>query len=134
MTEDNARAEHYGLSAQALRDAPPGPITVVNLFRLRATAADAEGEPPRTGADALLAYAAVSERCLAAVGGRFLSRSLATGALWGEEPGWDVVVTAEYPDVDALRALLDDPVYRAAYEHRRAAVERQHVLVTAPLG
>lgn len=134
MTDDDARAEHYGLDPRALRDAPAGPITLVNLFRLRETAADAPGLPARSGAEALLTYAAVSEGRLAAVGGRFLSRSLAVGALWADGPGWDVVVTAEYPDVQAVRALLDDPAYRAAYEHRRAAVAAQHVIVSASLG
>lgn len=134
MTDDDALADHYGLRAETLRAAPPGAITVVNLFRLRATAADGMGRPPRTGAEALLTYASVSEERLAAVGGRFLSRGLAVGTLWGEDPGWDVVVSAQYPDIAAVRALLDDPQYREAYEHRRAAVDRQHVIVSASLG
>jgi len=37
---------------------------------------------------------------------------------------------AEYPDIGAVRALLDDPLYRDAYEHRRAAVARQRVVVS----
>jgi hypothetical protein len=43
-------------------------------------------------------------------------------------------VVAEYPEVGAVRALLDDPLYREAYEDRRAAVERQRVLISTQLG
>jgi uncharacterized protein (DUF1330 family) len=57
------------------------------------------------------------------------------GSLWGDDDvDWDLVVVAEYPDAAAVRALLDDELYRDAYEHRRAAVERQRVVLSARLG
>jgi uncharacterized protein (DUF1330 family) len=127
-------ADHYGLDPAVLDGAPPGPITVVNLFKLREIATyppDAAARTATSGLEAMLAYAAVSGDRLAAVGGRFLSQGLMVGSLWGDDgTGWDLVVVAEYPGIDALRALLDDELYRDAYEHRRAAVERQRVLVS----
>ena len=136
-----ALADHYGLDPAALAGAPPGPVTVVNLFKLREVAAYPTGAAPAgasmggSGLEAMLAYAAVSGDRLAAVGGRFLSQGLMVGALWGDdELDWDLVVVAEYPDAAAVRALLDDELYRDAYEHRRAAVERQRVVLSARLG
>ena len=129
-------AEHYGIDPSVLEAAPAGPVTVVNLFKLREVAAypSGSGRAPASGLEAMLAYGAVSGDRLAAVGGRFLSQGLMVGALWGDDVGWDLVVVAEYPDIGAVRALLDDPQYREAYEHRRAAVERQRVVVSAQLG
>ena len=129
-------ADHYGLDPTALEAAPPGPLTVVNLFKLREVAAYPSGTAPTatSGLEAMLAYAAVSGERLAAVGGRFLSQGMMVGSLWGnDEVGWDLVVVAEYPDIGAVRALLDDPLYRDAYEHRRAAVEHQRVVISTKL-
>jgi uncharacterized protein (DUF1330 family) len=135
--DDAAMADHYGLDPTALEAAPPGPVTVVNLFKLREVAAYPFGtaRAATSGLEAMLAYAAVSGDRLAAVGGRFLSQGMMVGSLWGDdEVGWDLVVVAEYPDIGAVRALLDDPLYRDAYEHRRAAVERQRVIISTKLG
>ena len=135
-------AQRYGLAldgdgaAAALATAGDGPITLVNFFRLRATARYEGGEGPAdagTGVDAMLRYAAVSGRCLESVGGRFLVQGLASGVLWGDDDRWDLVVVAEYPDRDAFFALLADPDYEAAFAHRRAAVDRQRVTVAARL-
>jgi uncharacterized protein (DUF1330 family) len=134
--DDHSLADHYGLDPGALAAAPAGPVTVVNLFKLREVAAYPPGaiDAAPSGLDAMLAYAAVSGDRLSAVGGRFLSRGTMVGSLWGDDgAGWDLVVVAEYPDIDALRALLADETYRHAYEHRRAAVERQHVVISAKL-
>jgi uncharacterized protein (DUF1330 family) len=135
--EDATLVEHYGIDPTALGAAPPGPVTVVNLFKLREVAAYPPGpaRPAASGLEAMLAYAAVSDERLAAVGGRFLSQGMMVGSLWDDDGvGWDLVVVAEYPDIGAVRALLDDPQYRDAYEHRRAAVERQRVFVSTQLG
>jgi uncharacterized protein (DUF1330 family) len=77
----------------------------------------------------------VSGEGLAAVGGRFLSQGMMIGSLWGGDgDDWDLVVVAEYPGVDDVRSLLGDPLYLEAYEHRRAAVERQQVIISTKLG
>jgi uncharacterized protein (DUF1330 family) len=135
--DDATLSDHYGIDPTVLEAAPPGPVTVVNLFKLREVAAYPPGlaRAAASGLEAMLAYAAVSGERLAAVGGRFLSQGLMVGSLWGDdEVGWDLVVVAEYPQIGAVRALLDDPQYRAAYEHRRAAVERQRVVISTQLG
>ena len=135
--DDASLAEQYGLDPRALEDTPPGLVTVVSLFKVRDVASYPAGSPKDglSGLEAMLAYAAVSGDRLGAVGGRFLSQGLMVGSLWGgSDADWDLVVVAEYPDVDALRSLLDDPAYLEAYEHRRAAVERQRVILSTQLG
>jgi uncharacterized protein (DUF1330 family) len=132
--DDATLADHYGIDPTVLAAAPPGPVTAVNLFKLREVAAYPPGlaRPAASGLEAMLAYAAVSAERLAAVGGRFLSQGLVVGSLWGDdEVGWDLVVVADYPDAGAVRALLEDPQYRDAFEHRRAAVDRQRVVVSS---
>jgi uncharacterized protein (DUF1330 family) len=135
--DDTTLAEHYGIDPTVLAAAPPGRVTVVNLFKLRKVAAypPSLARPAVSGLEAMLAYAAVSGERLAAVGGRFLSQGTMLGSLWGDdEVGWDLVVVAEYPQIGAVRALLDDPQYHDAYQHRRAAVERQRVVLSTQLG
>ena len=53
--------------------------------------------------------------------------------MWGEDDPWDLVVVAAYPSSDAVVALLRDDAYQAAFVHRRAAVARQRVTVSATL-
>lgn len=129
---DPALARRYGLAADILDGVADGPVTVVNLFRLREVAADGPGAEPRSGLDAILAYSAVSGERLEAVGGRFLVQGLAGVSLWSEDR-WDVVVVAAYPSVSAFASLLSDPAYEAAYAHRTAAVEEQHVVVASTM-
>jgi uncharacterized protein (DUF1330 family) len=129
-------AEEYGLAVDADGNLPAlealgdGPITLVNLFALRAVAAYPDGETC-SGVEAMLRYGAVSGDRLAAVGGRFVAQALPTGVVWGDasDGDWDLVVVATYPDVDAFWSLLADDEYRAAFAHRRAAVARQRVTV-----
>jgi uncharacterized protein (DUF1330 family) len=121
----------------AVLDPPPaGPVVLVNLFALRPEAdyGEATGDEPCSGVEAMLRYAAVSGDRLAAVGGRFLHQGLWQGTLWGEDGPWDLVVVAEYPTGQAILDLLADPAYRAAYRHRRAAVARQRVVASVPIG
>ena len=135
--DDTGLATEYGLDPRPLADAPPGPVTVVNLFKLRDVASYPAGSTREgsSGLEAMLEYAAVSGARLAAVGGRFLSQGLMVGSLWGGDGvDWDLVVVAEYPSADAVRSLLADAAYREAYEHRRAAVEQQRVIVSTQLG
>ena len=50
--------------------------------------------------------------------------------LFGTEDDSDLVVVGWYPDRGALLRLLRDPEYRAAFEHRRAAVASEWVVAT----
>jgi uncharacterized protein (DUF1330 family) len=111
-----------------------GAITLVNHFAIRPVADyDDPSIEACSGVEAMMRYAAVSERCLAAVGGRFLTQGLGAHALWGEDDEWDLLVVAAYPSTAALLALLRDEEYQQAFVHRRAAVHRQRVTVSATI-
>lgn len=110
------------------------PITVVNHFALFDVARyDDPAVEPCSGLEAMVRYAAVSGDRLQAVGGRFLAQALGSWSLWGDDGPWDVLVVAAYPSGAALMALLEDPEYQRAFVHRRAAVARQRVSVSATL-
>ena len=139
MAPDTVRlARDYGLvvddagAVPALDAVGDGPMTVLNLFALAEVARYDDGSTC-PGVEAMLRYSAVSGDCLAAVGGAFVAQALPTGVVWGDDDPWDVLVVATYPSVHAFWSLLDDPVYRNAFVHRRAAVERQRVTVGTSL-
>jgi uncharacterized protein (DUF1330 family) len=104
------------------------PVTLVNRFTLRPRASYADGRDA-SGLEALMTYAATSTTSLAKVGGRFLVSSPVVTSLFGPRDATDLVVVGWYPDRAALLAMLRDPDYRAAFEHRRAAVAAEQVLV-----
>jgi uncharacterized protein (DUF1330 family) len=108
------------------------PVTLVNLFAFRDMADYGDSpEPAVTGQDAFTKYAAVSGPALDRVGGRFVHFGSYRGTLVGDDEVWDLVVVGEYPRLDALLAIHEDPDYRDAYRHRVAACVRQRVLVSA---
>lgn len=108
------------------------PVTLVNLFAFRESADyGAAPEAEVTGREAFDRYAAVSAPTLDRVGGRFIHVGSHQGNLVGDDETWDLVVIGEYPSLDALLALHEDPAYQRAYSHRVAACARQRVLVSA---
>jgi uncharacterized protein (DUF1330 family) len=130
----------YGLNASpdgsvpGLAEMGEGPVTVVNHFALRHMADyDNPAIEASTGIEAMLRYAAVSRERVEAVGGRLVVQGLGAHALWGDDDRWDVLVVANYPSVAALVALLQDEEYQRAFVHRRAAIARQRVTVSATL-
>jgi uncharacterized protein (DUF1330 family) len=116
--------------ARLLEGPADAPITLINLFKLRATVHDAEAgaAPAATGGEAMMRYAAVSGPALEKAGGRFLLTAPCEGSLMGDDEDWDMVAIGSYPSRDALFALFDDEDYREAFRDRMAAVERQRVL------
>ena len=102
------------------------PITLINFFKLHATAADGG-----SGLEALMRYAAVSGPTLEKVGGRFLLSGPFETTFMGEDEDWDIVAIASYPDRAALIALHEDEAYQRAWSDRVAAVERQRVVIAA---
>ena len=108
------------------------PITLVNLFRLRAVAQYADPAsspaPPLSGGEAMMRYAAVSVAAVERVGGRFLLTAPFEASLMGPEEDWDMVAIGSYPSRRALMALFADDEYSAAFRHRAAAIARQRVL------
>lgn len=108
------------------------PVSLVNLFAFHEVAEyDDPAVSPTTGRAAFDAYAAVSAPALERVGGRFVHFGTHRGNLVGDDEAWDLVVVGEYPDVEAVLALHEDPAYQAAYVHRVAACARQRVLVSS---
>jgi len=108
------------------------PVSLVNLFAFRAVADYGDSpEAPATGQDAFNRYAAVSGPTLDRVGGRFVHIGSHHGNLVGDDERWDLIVVGEYPSLDALLALHEDPAYKDAYLHRVAACARQRVLISA---
>lgn len=107
------------------------PVSLVNLFAFREVADYGDSsETSVAGRDAFNTYAAVSAPTLDRVGGRFVHFGSHYGNLLGDDESWDLVVVGEYPNVDALLALHEDPAYREAYRHRLAACARQRVLIS----
>lgn len=107
------------------------PVSLINLFRFRDVADYGDpGEQSLTGRDAFNLYAAVSAPTLDSVGGRFVHFGSHLGTLVGDDETWDLVVVGEYPSLDALLALHEDPAYRDAYRHRSAACADQRVLIS----
>lgn len=106
-----------------------GPLALVNRFKLRERAAYGDGRET-TGLEAMLAYASTSVPALEKVGGRFLVSSAVVAPLFGTEDDSDLVVVGWFPGRQALLELLRDPDYRAAFEHRRAAVASEWVVAT----
>lgn len=116
--------------AQLLGHPSPGPIVVVNFFRVREQAdATLTGGEPLTGFQSLLEYSEVSRRKVDEVGGRFLSTALFDTVLMGDDRDWSLVAIAEYPDRKAFVRLFQDREYQQAHRFRLAAIEAQRVLV-----
>lgn len=108
------------------------PLSLVNLIAFREVADYGDTrEQSISGSEAFGRYASVSMPALDAVGGRFVHFGSHAGNLVGPDETWDLVVVGEYPSLDALLALYEDPAYRDAYRHRVAACAEQRVLISA---
>lgn len=104
-----------------------GPITLVNRFTLRQCAVY-EDDRMATGLEAFMTYAATSVPAMEQVGARFLVSSPVVAPLFGTPVDTELVVVGWFPRRQALLALLRNPEYRAAFEHRRAAVASEWVV------
>lgn len=108
------------------------PLSLINLFAFRDVAEYGDPDEPEVpGRQAFDRYAAVSAPTLASVGGRFVHFGNYRGSLVGDQQPWDLIVIGEYPSVEALVALHENPDYRASYRHRVAACTRQQVLISS---
>src|SRR5262245_15997864 len=94
-----------------------GPIHMLNLVRLRATATYPDGRKI-SGAAAYAAYGRDSGPVFARVGGRIVWRGEFELMLIGPaDERWDLCFVAEYPSVAAFVEMIRDPVYREAVKH-----------------
>ncbi|MBT2968920.1 MAG: hypothetical protein B6D72_15490 [gamma proteobacterium symbiont of Ctena orbiculata] len=107
---------------------PDAPLTVVNFFKLRASAdADLIGVA-MSGNQAFEKYAETSVPKVSEVGGHFVLRGLFEGGFIGEElEDWHILAIGQYPRRKNFLQLLCDEEYREAFKYRQAAVEKQNV-------
>jgi uncharacterized protein (DUF1330 family) len=112
------------------------PIAMVNLVRFRDQAAYPPGSPhtPCTGREAYFErYRAAFGAVMRGKGVQPLFVAEAKGVLVGE-PGeaWDAVAVVQYPNLQVLRAMLNDPAYdEQAAPHRRAALADWRFVLTS---
>jgi uncharacterized protein (DUF1330 family) len=109
-----------------------GPIHMLNLVRLRETAAYADGRRV-DGRAAYAAYGRESGPIFRRVGGRIAWSGTFDLMLIGpSEERWDICFIAEYPSAAAFVEMVKDPAYQKAVMHRQAAVEDSRLMRTAP--
>ncbi len=110
-----------------------GPIHMLNLVRLREQAAYSDGRAA-TGEEAYEAYGRESGPVFRRLGGRIVFAGGFEFMLIGpEDERWDRVFVAEYPSIDAFVAMVKDPDYRKAVEHRQAAVLTSRLIRLEPM-
>jgi hypothetical protein len=114
------------------------PIHMLNLIRLRPLADYAEGHPNRdrgmTGLEAYRAYGRDSAPIFKCVGGVQVWAGRPDLVVTGPEAEtWDLAFIAAYPGGGAFLAMVTDPDYRIAVQHRTAAVLDSRLIRMAPL-
>ncbi len=122
-------------SFRAFREAArPGPIQMLNLIKLRTTAAYADGRN-LSGAEAYRLYGEKSGPIFRALGGRIVWSGQPEITLIGPKHGeeWDIAFIAEYPSIEAFVQMMRDPAYQAITHHRTAAVENSRLIRLNPL-
>ncbi len=112
------------------------PVTLVNFFKLRAVAEYGQGnreENNASGVEVFQKYSVMAAPFVAKAGGEFIYAGPVTGGFIGSDFDWTLVVIGAYPSPDSALALFEDPRYIETYVHRRAACERQYILVTTAM-
>ena len=111
-----------------------GPFVMVNLLKFRPMAQYANGSDAHlTGAEAYFRYGEEVRKLVEGLGGRIRYQGVVTGLLLGEvEDLWDVVALAEYPSLDAFRAMAMSPAMHAIEHHRKAGLAGQLNIRTKP--
>ncbi|MFY0618124.1 MAG: DUF1330 domain-containing protein [Shimia sp.] len=104
---------------------------MLNLIKLRKSAQYADGRVA-TGAQAYAAYGRESAATFAKLGGKIVWRGQMEQMLIGPEKQWDLCFIAAYPSVEAFASMHKYPEYRAAVEHRQAAVEDSRLIRMSP--
>lgn len=123
------RKEDFAVFMALERD---GPIQMLNLVQFRAVAAY-DDERRATGAEAYATYGREIRPCLAAVGGKIIWSGQFEMTLIGPaDEAWDACFIVEYPDGAAFMAMMRDPIYQAAVEHRKAAVKTSRLIRLNP--
>jgi uncharacterized protein (DUF1330 family) len=136
MTEESGMSGHIDPSKEqfaVFKDLPrEGAIHMLNLIRLRAQAAYADGRAA-TGLEAYRAYGRETMPIIQRLGAKqFWVGKFEQTLIGPAEERWDVVFIMEYPSADAMIAMLRDPEYRQAVVHRQAAVEDSRLVRLRP--
>lgn len=111
-----------------------GPFVMVNLLKFRAKAEYEDGSDAHlTGAEAYFRYGEEVRKLVEGLGGKIRYQGRVTGLLLGEvDELWDVVALAEYPSLDAFRAMAMSPAMHAIEHHRKAGLAGQLNIRTKP--
>jgi uncharacterized protein (DUF1330 family) len=115
------------------------PIHMLNLIRLRETAAYPEGHPNHgrglSGLEAYREYGRTIARHLARLGSRQIWAGAPQVMVTGPQAeAWDLAFIVEYPGSQAFIDMVRDPDYREnVVPHRTAAVADSRLLRLAPL-
>ena len=129
MNVDPTRAQFEAFKALP-RDAP---LNMLNLVRLRADAAYADGRKA-SGAEAYATYGRESAPVFQRVGGTILWRGRPEAVLIGPaEEAWDIGFIARYPTAGAFLEMVTDPAYQAIVHDRQAAVADSRLIRMADL-
>jgi uncharacterized protein (DUF1330 family) len=104
-----------------------GPFVMVNLLKFRDKAEYADGsEPELSGREAYERYGAEVTQLVESIGGRILYAGRVAGLMIGAvEDMWDAVALAQYPSLEAFRAMAISPGMRAIEHHRAAGLAGQ---------
>ncbi|HET6970007.1 MAG TPA: DUF1330 domain-containing protein [Phenylobacterium sp.] len=110
-----------------------GPFVMVNLLKFHDRAQYADGDRGLTGAEAYMLYGEAVRKLVEGLGGKVRYQGRVTGLLLGEvEELWDVVALAEYPSLEAFRAMAMSPEMHAIEHHRKAGLAGQLNIKTRP--
>jgi uncharacterized protein (DUF1330 family) len=111
-----------------------GPFVMVNLLKFKEKADYADGsEPDLSGREAYERYGVEVIRLIESIGGRIRYSGEVAGLMLGEvEELWDMVALAEYPSLEAFRAMAVSPGMRAIEHHRAAGLAGQLNIRTMP--
>lgn len=115
-----------------MKMADDGPIQMLNLIRLNATARYEDGRET-TGAEAYKTYGKESGPIFSRVGGKIIWAGDPKLVLIGpEEEHWDIAFIAEYPSAAAFGEMVKDEAYQLAVKHRQAAVADSRLIRMSP--
>jgi uncharacterized protein (DUF1330 family) len=109
------------------------PLLMLNLLRFRrqASYATTSNHVPCSGHEAYARYSQTALRKVRGVGGDVQLMAAAQAALIAPaDEQWDELLLVRYPSKAAFLSMLADPEYRAATEHRTAALADSRLIAT----
>ena len=111
-----------------------GPFVMVNLLKFKDKAEYADGSASDlSGREAYAIYGEAVSKLVEGLGGKIHYSGSVTGLLLGEvEDLWDMVALAEYPSLEAFRAMAMSPQMHAIEHHRTAGLAGQLNIRTKP--